>query len=144
MEAFLRLLKKERNEYIAIALMITFIVSNAKVPSMLGNLVDTLLGRIVVIGLATSLLFVHNGLGVIALVFAYELIRRSEKSTGTYQMRHYLPSFEKRDSHLTAMNQFPVTLEQEVVHKMVPIVSGPPSSAKFKPVMDNLHQAAKL
>jgi hypothetical protein len=144
MREIYRVLKKESNEYIAIVLMILFILSNAKVPNVLGNLIDTLMGRVMVIGLALSLLFVHTGLGVVSLIFAYELIRRSEKSTGTYQMRHYLPSFEKRDSHLSAMNQFPVTLEEELVYKMVPLVSGPPSSSKFKPVMSNLHQAAKL
>ena len=144
MDALNRVLKKERNEYVAIALMIAFIVTDTKVPKVLGNMIDTLLGRVVVIGLAASLLFAHHALGVIALVFAYELIRRSESSTGTYQMKHYLPSLEKKNSHLTSMNQFPVTLEEEMVHKMVPIASGQPSSSKFKPVMDNLHQAAKL
>lgn len=144
MNALLKTIKKERKEYLAIVLMIAFIVTNAEVPKVLGNMIDTLIGRVIVIGIAISLLFVHTGLGVISLVFAYELIRRSERSTGTYQMRHYLPSLEKKNSHLTAMNQFPVTLEEQMVNKMVPIVTGPPSSAKFKPVSDNLHQAAKL
>lgn len=144
MEAVNKIFKKERNEYVAIALMVAFIVTDTKVPKVLGNLVDTLVGRVVVIGLAVSLLFVHHALGVIALIFAYELIRRSESSTGTYQLRHYLPGLEKKNSHLSAMNQFPVTLEEQMVNKMVPVVSGPPSSSKFKPVMDNLHQAAKL
>lgn len=144
MEAVNKIFKKERNEYVAIALMVAFIVTDTKVPKVLGNLVDTLVGRVVVIGLAVSLLFVHHALGVIALIFAYELIRRSESSTGTFQLRHYLPGLEKKNSHLSAMNQFPVTLEEQMVNKMVPVVSGPPSSSKFKPVMDNLHQAAKL
>ena len=144
MDAINKILKKERTEYVAIALMIAFIVTDIKVPKVLGNMIDTLLGRVVVIGLAVSLLFVHPALGVISLIFAYELIRRSETSTGTYQMRHYLPGLEKKNSHLTAMNQFPVTLEEQMVKKMVPISCGQPSSAKFKPVMDNLHQAAKL
>lgn len=144
MEAVNKIFKKERNEYVAIALMVAFIVTDTKVPKVLGNLVDTLVGRVVVIGLAVSLLFLHHALGVIALIFAYELIRRSESSTGTFQLRHYLPGLEKKNSHLSAMNQFPVTLEEQMVNKMVPVVSGPPSSSKFKPVMDNLHQAAKL
>ena len=145
MNALNRLFKKERNEYLAIALMLAFMVTDAKVPKVLANLVDTLVGRVVVIAAAVSLLFVHHALGVVALVFAYELIRRSEQSTGTYQMRHYLPGLEKTTTHLTAMNQFPVTLEEQMVSKMVPVVNdGPLTTSKFKPVMDNLHQAAKL
>ena len=139
-----KILKDQPSEYLAIALMIAFIVTDAKVPKVLGNMIDTLMGRVLVIVVAVSLLFLHHALGVVAIVFAYELIRRSERSTGTYQMRHYLPSLEKKSNHFTAMNQFPVTLEEEMVNKMVPIVSGEPSSSKFKPVMNNVHQAAKL
>jgi len=139
------MIKKEAKEHTAIALMILFIVTDVKVPAVLGNLVDTLLGRVVVIGIALSFLFHHHALGVIALIFAYELIRRSEKATGTYQLRHYVPSLTKMNGHLNAMNQFPVTLEEKMVNNLVPLVKdGPPSTAKFKPVMNPLHQAAKL
>lgn len=145
MDALKNVFKKERNEYVAIALMLAFTVSDVKVPSVIANLVDTLIGRVIVIGLALSLLFVHNALGVVAIIFAYELIRRSEKSTGTFQLRHFLPGLTQQNTHFTAMNQFPVTLEEEMVKDMVPLVKeGPSSSSKFKPVMDNLHQAAKL
>lgn len=144
MNSFQKIFKNELNEYVAIVLMVLFISMKVKVPKILGNMVDTLLGRVIVVGLAMSLLFVHTGLGVVALIFAYELIRRSEKSTGTYQMRHYLPSVERKDRHFTAMNQFPVTLEEQMVNDMVPVVKTAPSSSKFKPVMNDLHQAAKL
>lgn len=144
MMSFNKTLKNETSEYIAIALMIAFIVSDAKVPKVLANIIDTLVGRIAVVAVAVLLLTTHNALGVVSLVFAYTLIRRSEKSTGTHQMKHYLPSLEKKSNHFTAMNQFPVTLEEQMVSRMVPIVSGPPSTSKFKPVMNDIHQAAKL
>ena len=49
-------------------------------------------------------------------------------------------------SQFTAFNQFPYTLEQEVVAKMAPIVrSGSSlSSASYKPLLDNLHDASPL
>lgn len=144
MNSFQKIFKNELNEYVAIIMMVVFIVTNVKVPKPIGNIIDTLIGRVVIVILAMSLLFVHSGLGVIALVFAYELIRRSETSTGTYQMRHYLPSVERKDRHFTAMNQFPVTLEEQMINNMVPVVKTAPSSSKFKPVMNDLHQAAKL
>jgi hypothetical protein len=91
------------------------------------------------------LLYVHRVLGVIAIIFAYILIHRSEKKTGTYQMRKFLPSQAKKDRHLSAMNQFPTTLEEQVVQNMVPLVKdGPMTSANYKPVSENLHDAAKL
>ena len=92
-----------------------------------------------------GMFFVHNVLGVVALLFAYELIRRSEQATGTYQMRHFLPSEYVKGKHFDAMNQFPVTLEEEMVQKMVPLVDNSvPVYTNFKPVMDKLHHAAKL
>jgi hypothetical protein len=145
MNQLFKLLKKERNEYVAIALMSLFVVFNVSVPEPLAGLIDTLPGRVAVMALAASLLYVHRVLGVIAIIFAYILIHRSEKKTGTYQMRKFLPSQAKKDRHLSAMNQFPTTLEEQVVQNMVPLVKdGPMTSANYKPVSENLHDAAKL
>ena len=145
MNALMKLLKKERNEYIVIALMTSFILFDVKVPGLVANAVDTLVGRVIVIALAASLLMVHPVLGVVSLIAAYELINRSEKSTGTYQKRQYLPSGANKDKHLTAFNQFPLTLEEELVHKMVPFVQeGSSMPSSYKPVQDKLHQASQL
>lgn len=144
-----KLFKKQRNETIAIVLMVLYIVSNAGVPKVLAEMIDTILGRVIVVAFAISLLYVHSVLGVVALVFAYELIKRSEQSTGTYQIRHFVPSESKKNKHLTAMNQYPITLEEEMVHKLVPLVVSPAHDMStahidFKPVMNGLHGAASL
>jgi hypothetical protein len=49
-------------------------------------------------------------------------------------------------SQFTAFNQFPYTLEQEVVAKMAPIVHTGYSinSASYKPLLDNLYDAAPI
>jgi hypothetical protein len=142
-----KVLKRERNEYTAIALMVLYIVSNMGVPQMLASLIDTMVGRVIVVAFAVSLLYVHKVLGVVALVFAYELIKRSEQTTGSYQVRHFVPSETKKNQHLTAMNQFPVTLEEEMIQKLVPMVSSSSidtAQADYKPVMNGLHGAASL
>lgn len=145
MNQLFKLLKKEQNEYVAIFLMVLFIVFNVTVPEPLAVLIDTLPGRIIVMALAASLLYVHNVLGVIAIIFAYILIHRSERKTGTYHMRKFLPSEAKKDRHLSAMNQFPSTLEEQMVQDMVPFVKdGPITNPNYKPVSENLHDAAKL
>lgn len=145
MNALMKSVKNEKMEYIVIVLMILFIMFDVRIPRIVANFVDNLVGRIVVIGLALSLLFVHKVLGVVAVVFAYELIKRSEQSTGTYQMRHFLPSESKKNKQFSDMNQFPVTLEEEMIQKMVPLVDkSKPILTEFKPVMHKLYNAAKL
>lgn len=145
MNQLFKLLKKERNEYIAIALMVAFIVFDVGVPKPVATLIDTLPGRVFIMAMAFSLLYVHRVLGVIAILFAYMLLHRSEKKTGTYQMRKFLPSQAKKDRQLSSFNQFPTTLEEETVQNLVPLVKdGPLTSANYKPVSNNLHDAAKL
>jgi hypothetical protein len=144
MEALLKTLKKEMKEYAVVGLMGLFIVYNMGVPSFVAELVDSLFGRVIVMVGALSLFFVHHVLGAVALVFAYELINRSEKKTGTYQTRTFLPSEVIKGKHFSAMNQFPATLEEEMVEKLVPISRKNLGEPEFKPVMDKVHDAAKL
>jgi hypothetical protein len=140
-----RIFKNQYREYTAIILMILFMISNIQVPVFLAQLINPLLGRILVVVIAISLFNIHPVLGAVALVFAYELIIRSHKSVHQDNVNNYLPSEHKKYKHLTLMNQFPVTLEEEVVNKMVPLVdnSGPVNS-DYKPVMADLHDASKI
>ena len=145
MDKLLKTLKKERAEYTLVALMVLFIVFDVPVPKVVSKLIDTLAGRVVVIGLAISLLMVHPVLGSIALVAAYLLIHRAEKGTGNFHVRKFVPSEYNKNTHLTAFNQFPVTLEEEMVSKMIPYVNkGSSAPASFSPVQDKVHDAAKL
>lgn len=144
-DKILKVLKREKTEYVAITLMILFIITDTSLPGPFAELIDTIPGRVISISLALALLFVHRVLGVITLIFIYILIHRSEKKTGTYQMRKFLPSQAKKDKYLSAINQFPVTLEEEQVQNLVPLVNdGPLTSANYKPVSGDLHDAAKL
>jgi surfactin synthase thioesterase subunit len=143
MESILKTLRKEPLEYTGIALMGIFIASNMKVPSDIGNMIDTLMGRLIVITLALSLFFVHHILGGVALIFAYELIRRSERK-GYYQARQFLPSEIKKGVNFNALNQFPPTLEEEMVEKLVPISRKNLGEPEFRPIMSKLHDATKI
>lgn len=129
---------------------VLFVVMDIPVPRVIADLVDTTIGKAAVILSAVSLLFYDTILGSVAVLVAFELIRRSETSTGTLALRKYLPSQSKKDGHLTAFNQFPRTLEEDMVAKMVPYVSydeGAPGAGlhlNYKPTMDNVHDAAML
>ena len=145
MEKLLKTLQKERVEYTLVALLVLFIVFDVQVPKIVGNLVDSLAGRVVVLAVAVGLLLAHPVLGAVAIVAGYLLVHRSERRTGTYQTRKFVPSEYTKKTQLNAFNQFPVTLEEEVVHKMIPYVNeGHNTPATYQPTQDKLHDAAKL
>jgi hypothetical protein len=133
-----------------LVLAVLFIIMDVAVPRPVADLVDTTVGKLLVILGAVMLLFYDTVLGAVAILVAFELIRRSESSTGTQAIRKYLPTQAKKDAHLSAFNQFPRSLEEEVVAKMVPYVSydeGAPGAGihlNYKPTMDNIHDAAML
>ena len=146
MNNLMKTMKKEQNEYIFVALLAIFVLFNIPIPAVLAEFLDSMVGQVVVYSIALSLFFMHPILGAVALLASYELIKRSQKTTGTHYAKKYLPSQDKKDRHLTAMNQFPVTLEEEMVRKMVPYVNENANNvdASYKPVMNNLHNAAML
>jgi hypothetical protein len=148
MESFSSLFKKEHmGELVLVILFIIYLILGLKTPDLIANLVDTLVGKIVLF-IIVVYLFMHANpiLAVLALFVAFDLVRRSSMATGIDALKKYEPSEEKKMSQFTAFNQFPYTLEQEVVAKMAPIASSGYSltQASYKPMLDNLHDAATL
>lgn len=148
MDSFTELLKKEHmGELVLVILMIIYLVLGLRTPDMIANMVDSIIGKVVII-VAVIFLFMHANpiLAVVAALVAFDLMRRSSATTGLGALQAYAPSEEKKMSQFTAFNQFPYTLEQEVVAKMAPIVRSGSSltPASYKPVLDNLHDASSL
>lgn len=144
MHVLLKEMKRHQNEYILTLLMILYILSPIETPKVVAGAIDNLLGRIVLIVLAISLLFHHPVVGAVALITVYELLYRSEKATGSYQVRTFLPTEYNKGREINAMNQFPVTLEEEVVKNMVPMKKKMISTSSYKPVLGKLYDAAHL
>jgi len=138
-----KIMKKDTHHYVLAALLIVFIVSDVKVPGVIGELVDTMLGKIVVVMVALSLFGAHPVVGAIGLVAAYQLILRSQ---GQQSMAVYVPSEAKKSRVLTAMNQFPTTIEEQVIANQIPYVFKltAPGNMPYKGVQDKLHGAAKV
>ena len=137
-------LKKNKSHLLLAVLLVCFIVLDVQLPAELAYYVDTLLGRVGVMVGAFSLFFVHSVLGVLAMIAGFVLLNRATGFNGVPNIQ-YLPSEETKLNHLDEMNQFPVTLEEEVIHDMIPFVSEqhlPP--AEFKPTLNSVHDAAKL
>jgi hypothetical protein len=148
MEGFSELFKKENMSQLALAILfIIYLIMGYKTPEPIANLVDTLVGKIVIF-ITVITLFMHANpiIAVLALFVAFDLIRRSSATTGIDALKKYLPTEEKKTSQFTAFNQYPYTLEQEVVKKMAPIVQNGStlSKASYKPLLENLHDASTI
>ena len=148
MDHFTKLLNKDhRSEFVLMMLMILYLLAGIETPEPIANIIDSLLGRIGIVAIVLYLFMRSNPiLAIVAAFVAFDLMRRSAMVTGYDALQAYAPSEEKKMSQFSAFNQFPYTLEQEVVQKMTPMVqsSMPLSSANYKPILDNLHNASAL
>jgi hypothetical protein len=148
MEGFSDLLKKEHmGELILTILFIIYLVLGLKTPETIANIIDTLVGKISIFVIVIYLFINANPiLAVLGLFVAFDLIRRSSMVTGLDALKKYAPSEQKKNSQFTAFNQFPYTLEQEVVAKMAPIMKSGTSltTPSYKPVLDNLYDASPV
>ena len=141
-------LMKPNNKHhqLLLIVMVLYIILNIKTPKMLASMIDNIYGNLVVLLIALYLLKNMNPIiGVVALYAAYELIQRSSAATGSAAINKYLPTQMKQDRHLSAFNQFPITLEEEVVKQMAPLVeSAGPSHLHYEPKHDDTHNAMNV
>jgi len=148
MESFSSLFKKEHmGELVLVILLIVYLILGFKTPEPIASMIDSLVGKVVIF-IVVIYLFMHANpiLAVLSLFVAFDLIRRSSVATGIDALQRYAPSEQKKSSQFSAFNQFPYTLEQEVVAKMAPIMKSGSSltQASYKPLLDNLYDASPL
>ena len=148
MDSFSSLFKKEHMGELTLAILfIIYLIMGYKTPEPIATAIDSIVGKIVLI-LIVIYMFMNNNpiLAVLALFVAFDLIRRSSVTTGIDALQKYAPTEEKKSSQFSAFNQFPYTLEQEVVKKMAPIVQSGSSMSKpsYKPLLDNLYDASPI
>ena len=150
----MKMIEKDMHHYLLATLLAVFIVSDMGVPPILSELINTLLGKIIVIGGALALLFAHPLLGALGIIAAYRLISQSEQGVpqGVPTLRlpsalrppSLSPAEKVRSRNLSAMNQFPPTVEEEVIQKMLPQAPANLPVPTFKPVLGKLHDAARI
>ena len=81
------------------------------------------------------------------MIAAYELLRRAgETHQGKITSKLLkTPSKVYGDNQsLSAMNQFPITLEEEVIHNMVPLVKGDLGPKSYKPTVSEIDGTTQL
>jgi len=142
--------RKNLGQLTLIILFFIYLIMGYKTPHSLAVLIDTILGKIFVILIAFILFAICNPiLGILAFFVAYKLLMSSTMETGSYGKLHYIPTEEKKYADMINNNQFPYTLEQEMIKIRAPIHkydnSGETAgTVTFTPVLDNQHDAASV
>ena len=137
-------------ELAILAIFIVYIALPLKTPEGIANLVDSPLGVILLL-ISTIYLFVYTSnplLGVIFILVAYELIRRSSQSSSVRYIE-LTPSQRQKDIQMVAMNPPKQTsLEEEIVEMRAPIgqsnIIQKPTAGNFIPVADKLIDGASM
>ena len=138
--------KKNMPQLVLSVLFVIYLVVGYKMPEGVAVLVDSNVGKIVVVVVALMLFAYSNPiLGVLALLVAYQMIKGASIKTGMAGLEEYYPTEQKKWTPFTPAHQFPYTLEQEVVKKMTTQKFNTEYvKAPFKPILDDTHDASPL
>lgn len=140
-------------------IFVIYILFNVQTPDFLAEMIDNIFGKVLVIVIAAVLFMKTNPvIGVLGFVVAYQIIKTSSVATGTYGMKHYLPSESSKMNEMRSFNDesvappaimhqmkscgcsgtcscltvaktnFNGALEEEMVDKMAPLVIKGPDS----------------
>ena len=138
--------KKHMPELLLSALFVIYLVIGYQVPDGVATMIDSTLGKIIVL-LVALMLFAYSNpvLGVLALLVAYQLIKGASVKTGMAGLEEYYPTEAKKWSPFTPTHQFPYTLEQEVVKQMASQkFNANFVKAPYRPVLDDTHDASMI
>jgi hypothetical protein len=141
--------QEKQHELVLFVLLVAYIVFNPQTPSALARYIDNVYGQVVVVLIAITIFVSTNPIvGVLAFFAAYEFIRRSTVSTGSWGIESFTPTEDKKAEVMKAMNPDPsLTLEEELVEKLTPIAPnnevGASDSGSFQPVLGNLYGAVE-
>lgn len=138
-------LKKNPKLELAVAVvLVLFVLFKVSPPEFVSEILDNQVVQLVLY-LLSGLVMIYNPiLSALLLALVYNVIQSSQKKTGTYQRNRYLPDEFTKNKELNAYNQFPKTLEEEVVDNMVPFPKMNLGTPSYKAKQDELHDAAQL
>ena len=131
-------LKNNPLHILIIIVLCIIILGGIKIPTDILSFTGSVPGIIIIIGVVFYLFTVSPILGVFAMMAGYGLVLNT-KSTKTDEILAQLSD----ESGLTPTNQFQVTLEEQIVKNIVPLVqSVTPKHLNFKYTEDNTYSAA--
>lgn len=146
---------EQQHQFFLTVVFIIYILFDIQLPHVLANMVDSLTGNIVVSLLALSLfMYTTPMLGILGFIVAYVMMTRSSSKGGQVLNQKHIPSEKSKMKNLVKYNEasefskyndYPDTLEEEIVSKMAPQVNPPENdTSSFKPVLDNDNHAAPI
>jgi len=125
-------------------LFILYIIFNISTPIAAAKIIDSRLGMIITVLLAIMFFTIDPIAGALALIVAYLLIKRAGLATGSIS-NDSNSSEASKIKILESYNDFPRSLEEDVVANMAPIISSKgQEQSTYKPVLDKLNDAAPI
>lgn len=147
---FLSIPKNQTGYYVLALLLCLFIALPIKIPHELAALLDSNLGKIVIAVIVLNMFLSHHVLGSIAIVAAYELIKRSAGYGNNISgiSAKYVPTEGIKTGNLNKMNQFPITVEEIVIKDKIPysfnIADSSALKTSFRPANEDTHDAKAI
>jgi len=143
------LLKKANTgEILLSVLFVIYIIMDYKIPPFMASTINTTLGNIIILFIFLSLFyFSHPLVAILGLFVVYTILKNVNQNNYSYDIQNYLPSENKKYSQLNAFNQFPYSLEEEIVNKMTLFNinnASLSSQSSYKPTLVNTHDASSL
>jgi hypothetical protein len=132
---------------IYVAFLITYKVD---IPTCIANIVDTLYGNVLVIlAFGTFYMSVNPIVGIVGLLVAYELIRRSSNNARIEKVVNETQSESQKMQDMKEMNKDqqtnnPPTLEEETVGEIKDFAVGNPVESSVEPLLHDLHNATNV
>lgn len=144
--AFLSNVKLKNGEAILGIAFIVYLVLGLDIPEPAANIIDTVPGKIAMFaGVVYLFMNTHAALACLALLVAFDVVRRASNATGHDALYRFSPSEKKKAEHIASYNHTPYTLEQEMVDKMkIKKVGRSIVSPEYNPVKGDTHGAAPL
>jgi hypothetical protein len=135
-------------QLIVLVLVVMFILYDTSLPADIEDFIREPFGKFVLLVIVLGS-FASFGVvvGFLVMIAAYEMIRRSGETHQSKMQSKLMraPSKLYEDNHsLSAMNQFPITLEEEVIHNMVPLVKGDLGPKTYKPTVSEIDGTTQL
>ena len=140
-----KILKMSSQEVFLGVLFVIYFVLGYPVPEPLADMLDSVSGKIMVVVIAIILFLAVNPIvGVLGVLVALDLLRKAGEATVSTAMAKYSPSEQQKAQDLNKFNQFPYTLEQEMVSIRTLKQDASPSPALYKPVLEDDHNASPV
>jgi hypothetical protein len=121
-------------------LFVLYLVFNIQAPTQVCGMFDNMIGNIIIAFIALYIFSVSNPIvGILGFLVAFQFISRCQFSKSPLKN---VSNIVNGKGFVSPWKQQPITLEEEMVRKMAPLVvnnDGPQSD--YKPVMNDQHGA---